>query len=505
MLVETRNIVKQYPGVRAIDHASVSISPGEILGLAGRNGAGKSTLIKILAGAIQPDSGELLLDGVPTVIKDPLDATRKGLGFVHQDLTDIPGMSVAENVHLGLGYPRQAGLFVDRRRLRRGTRAILERIGADIDPDVQVGRLRVAERRLVTIARGLAADARLFVLDEPTASLTETEIDHLHAVLRGLAAEGVGIMYVSHRLDEMFSISDRVVVMRDGMVVADARTDEIDRPALIAHITGHQAAEAAADGLASGRAKHAGSEFLRAENFSSSVVRDVTFAANSGEVLGIAGLVGAGRTELARLIFGADRATTGTLFVHGKPVELKHPADAMKAGVAFLPEDRRAQSLILDFSIRENASLPSLPNSRRWRYLPITSRRVESGHAKRLMSELEIKAPGPERKVRWLSGGNQQKVVFGKWLQRKADVIIVDEPTHGVDIRGKDEFHRLLRELADDGRAVIFISSEFAELVKVCDRVLVMAEGRMVAEVPREQLSVATLVQACYAAHGTTT
>ena len=500
--LEVRGLVKRYPGVVALDRASLTIPAGAVLGLVGKNGAGKSTLIKILAGATRPDAGEILIDGERMDIHNPRHATTLGLAFVHQELSDVPNLSVAENVELGLGYPKRLGL-VSSRRLRAKVQQVLDDLGAgDIHPATPVGSLSVARQRLVMIARGLAAHARLLVLDEPTASLSNEEIEHLHDVVRGLATSGVAVVYVTHRLDEIFDVTDHVAVMRDGREVFQGPTSSVDKASLIMHITG--SAEAAVEHrdrrvLAAER----GEQVLRVEGVSlPGIVEDVSFSLRAGELLGIAGLVGAGRTELVRLIFGADRRAAGRILIRGKERHIGSPRQARRAGIALLPEDRRSQGTVLSFSIRKNITLAVLPQFRLSRMMPLPAVRRERQAAAAMIDRLGIKIASMEHPVRQLSGGNQQKVVLAKWLQSGAHVFIFDEPTHGIDVEGKEEVYRLMEELALGGHGVIFISSEFAELVGACNRVLIMREGRIVDELEGEEITEAVLVERCYAGAG---
>jgi ABC-type sugar transport system ATPase subunit len=492
-----RGLVKRYPGVLALDHASGVIVPGAIVGLLGKNGAGKSTLIKILAGAVQPDEGEILIDGEAVRLHGPHDATKRGLAFVHQELTDVPNLTVAENIELGLGYPKLAGTFVKRRALRRKSAAVLEQLGAHIDPRRRLGTLSIAERRLVVIARGLATNARLLVLDEPTASLTDEEIGHLHDVIRMLRDQGVAVLYVTHRLQEVFDVTDDVAVMRDGKMVFEAPTAAVDRGQLIEHITGHKRAVTTERWRPPADLPR--DELLRVEGIGRpGVVEDASFSVRSGDILGIAGLVGAGRTELVRMVFGADRADSGRIFVRGKPVRIRGPRDAMAAGVVLLPEDRRHQGTVHTFSVRKNITLPILHHFRLGLSLPLPNRARERDASLDLIERLQIKVSDPESPIGHLSGGNQQKVVLAKWLESGAQVLIFDEPTHGIDVGAKEEVYQLMIDLAAAGKGVVFISSEFPELVGVCNRVIVMREGELVAEFEDDAVTETALVESCY-------
>ncbi len=493
-----RSLVKRYPGVLALDHADGAIIPGVVLGLLGKNGAGKSTLIKILAGAVHPDEGELIIDGQPTVLAGPHDATRLGLAFVHQELVDVPNLTVAENIELGLGYPRLAGVLVNQRLLKRKAREALGQLAARIDPGAQVSSLSIAQRRLVMVAHGLAANARLLVLDEPSASLTEEEIRHLHDVIRLLRDRGVSVIYVTHRLQEVFAVTDRVAVMRDGRVVYAAATNQVTHQQLVESITGAAAVTDRTPWHPPGGDTEK-EELLRAEGMRlPGVVEDASFALGAGEIVGFAGLVGAGRTELARLVFGADPAAQGRVFVRGKERRIRGPRDAMAAGIVLLPEDRRHQGTVGTFSVRKNVTLATLSSFRMSPPLPFPHQRRERSATQELIKELDIKVAHPEHPIRYLSGGNQQKVVLAKWLRSGADVFIFDEPTLGIDVGAKEEVYQLMRRLAGEGKGVIFISSEFSELVGNCNRVLVMREGHIVGELAGDEITEAAILKLCY-------
>jgi ABC-type sugar transport system ATPase subunit len=494
--IEARGLVKRYPGVLALDHADLTLEAGSIHGLLGKNGAGKSTIIKVLAGVVAPDGGEIKVDGEVTEIHSPHAAGALGFAFAHQELTDVPNLTVAENVLLGLGYPTAGGAFVRRREMRRRAAAVLDRLDAGIDPGAPLTGLSIAQRRLVVIARGLAADARLFVLDEPTASLTDAEIEHLDRVLKTLRDEGVAILYVSHRLEEIFAMTDTVTVMLDGAAVHHGKTADLDKARLIELITGSVIA-------VEKRTPHstpAGApNLLEAKGVTiPGIVENVSFELKQGEMLGLAGLVGAGRTELMRAIFGADRAAAGEVLVNGKPVRIRSPRDGLKAGIVLLPEDRKHQGGVLDFSVRKNMTLPSLPKFRVAGPMPFPSERRERKAARDLVGRLSIKVADVEHPTRYLSGGNQQKVVLAKWLDSGADIFIFDEPTQGIDVEGKEEVYQLMTALADEGKGVIFVSSEFNELIGTCSRILVMREGELVGQFEGVDIAEEELIGACY-------
>jgi ABC-type sugar transport system ATPase subunit len=493
-LLQVSGIVKEYPGVRALDGVSMEAPGGTITGLLGKNGAGKSTLIKALAGVVQPDDGEITINGEPTRIASPAAADSLGFAFVHQELADFPNLSVAENVLVGRGLPSRFG-FVNKPALRRAAKKVLDRLEADIDPAAPLSSLSIAERRLVMIGHGLAADARMLVLDEPTASLTETEIDHLHRVLRVLRDEGVAIVYVSHRLDEVAALTDRVTVMRDGQDVFHGATAGLSKSELIVQITGHAATETRPRLAAVADTE----ELLRVEHMTMpGVIEDASFELRAGELLGIAGLVGAGRTELMRLVYGADHGADGTVYVHGKERKIRSPRDGLNAGLVLLPEDRKNQGAVLKFSVRKNITLPQLQRFRVAKPLPVPNQRNERRAVREVVDTLHIKVADVEAPASHLSGGNQQKMVLARWLESRAEIFIFDEPTHGIDVDGKEEVYQVMTELAQSGKGVIFISSEFNELVGACNRVLVMREGRIVGSFEGEQITESALVASCY-------
>lgn len=502
-LLEVQDLRKSYPGVVAVDDVSLTVHKAEILGLVGKNGAGKSSLIKILAGAVQPDTGRMFLDGEPLVLKNPHDATLRGLSFVHQELAVVGDLSVAENVELGLGYPRQAGLFIDREEMQRRAAVTLDRLGGHIDPAAPMKTLSVADQRLAMIARALVTDARLVVLDEPTASLSDEEITHLFDVLRGLVDNDVAVIYVSHRLQEIFDLATRVVVKRDGKVVADRPTRDFDAPTLIEAITGADAGSSGQDRRRQRVTPVPKDQPILLEVNGLSVqnrIHPTDLTLQAGEVLGIAGLVGAGRTELVRALYGADRRSGGTIRVHGQEVQILNPRQALDAGIVMLPEDRRSQGLIADFSVGRNITLGTLREFRMSPSLPVPSHGHEQRAARSAIDDLQIATPSHATPARNLSGGNQQKLVLARWLDAGADCFIFDEPTHGIDVGAKEEVYLLMERLAGEGRGVIFISSEFGELVGVCHRVLILREGRIVEELVGDEVTESRMVSACYAA-----
>lgn len=504
-VLQVQGISKKYPGVIAAHDISFEIRSGEILGLVGKNGAGKSTLIKILGGVTQPDAGEIFIGGSAKVFRNPIDSTTNGIAIVHQEFAVVPQLSVAENIFLGLGYPKLMHGLIDATELCANAAAVLSEIGMEaINPRHEMQSLSIADQRMVMIARGLSAKARVLLLDEPTASLTDSEVKVLFRVLRQLSASGTAIIYVSHRLEEIFELTSRVIVMRDGGTHFDGATHDLDNDTMIQLIVGGDST-ALTDRRRNSRKVsplHNELEAIRIEHVRrDEVVSDISFSAKHGEIVGFAGLVGSGRTELMRLIFGADRRDGGKIFIDGVEVSASDPRRAMDAGIVFLPEDRRQQGLVMDFDIRKNITLASLRSSRRRALVPIPSREREVLVTDGAIRRLNIKANGPTQETKTLSGGNQQKVVLGKWLERTARVFIFDEPTHGVDVGAKEEIYIQMESLAASGHCILFISSEFSELVGVCNRVLVLREGRLVGELTGEEISEHRMLEMCYGAN----
>jgi ribose transport system ATP-binding protein len=490
-----RGIAKSFGGAAALKRVSLDIVRGEVHGLAGANGAGKSTLIKILAGLHQPDAGSIEIDGRPTSIASPHDATKLGMSFIHQELAFIPGMTVLQNIMLGVSKPSRLGL-IDWAAVEREVAPIAQRVGVTAPLHANVKGLSTAEKWLINICRALVRKAQLIVMDEPTASLSSNESDKLLGIIRDLSSSGVAILYVSHRLDELLALCNRVSVFRDGQSVAEIDRKTLTRQRLVEAIVG--TSENTND--TPSRTARANDEVvLSVKHLTRSPrVRGVSFDLHKGEVLGIGGLVGAGRTELARLIYGADRPDAGLMKLEGKAFAPRTPADAVRRGLGLVPEERRSEGLILSKSVAFNLSLANLQKMVMGRYVPLMSRNRQSTLAGDTVKALAIKTQNIDTAVGHLSGGNQQKVVIGRWLQRAPHVLILDEPTRGVDVGARAEIHHLIRRLADRGMSVLVISSEPDELPDLCDRVLVMAEGRVVRELRGDALSRAAIVEASY-------
>ncbi len=489
------DIAKSYGGVQALKGVTLSIRPGEVHGLVGANGAGKSTLIRVLAGLVHPDRGRILYDGRPVAIPTPHRASELGMNFIHQELAFVPGMTVVQNIMLGLPKRSRFGL-IDWRAIARDVAPVARRVGITAPLFNVVKGLSAAENWLVSICRALIRKARLIVMDEPTASLSAGESEKLFAIVEDLAHSGVAVLYVSHRLDEIMRLCHRVTAFRDGCSVAEIDKFKLTRPALVEAIVG-RSVERFAKTPASGRS---GDVALSVRGLVRQPrVKGVSFDLHRGEVLGIGGLVGAGRTELVRLIYGADRADAGTMVLGGSPFAPRSPAQAVKVGLGLVPEERRAEGLLLNKSVAFNLQLCNLARIVLSPVLPLVDSRRRESLSLAVIRDLAIRTPGTGTPVGRLSGGNQQKVVIGRWLLRGPKVLMLDEPTRGVDVGARGEIHRLIRELAAKGMAVLVVSSEPDELPDLCDRVLVMAEGGIVRELEGDAVTRSAIIEASYA------
>jgi rhamnose transport system ATP-binding protein len=490
MLVAS-HLTKSYAGVRALADASLDVRAGEIHALVGENGAGKSTLVRVLTGATSPDSGTVVIDGHAVERFTPIEARRLGVVAIHQHPALFPDLSVAENLALGA---EAGGAFsrVDWPARRAHAREALARVGADIDVDREAASLSLPEQQLVEMARALGVRARLLILDEPTASLTPREVDRLFDLLKDLRAGGVAIVYISHRLEELPRLADRVTVLRDGRTVATHAMVEVDAAALIKLMVGREVAS-----VFPKRQVAIGVPVLEVEGLSSreAGVSDVSLTVRRGEIVGLAGLVGAGRTELARVLFGLAARDTGSVRIAGRDVRPRSPEQAISSGVAYLPEDRRRHGVVLDLPVSSNLTLASLALVSRHGLL---DRAAERATASRLVEALSVKTASLETPVRELSGGNQQKVALGRWLARAPDLLILDEPTQGVDVGAKAEIHRLIGDLAAQGMGVLLISSELLEVMGMSDRILVMRHGRLVAEFDRATADAESVMAAAF-------
>ncbi|MBX3278092.1 MAG: sugar ABC transporter ATP-binding protein [Acidobacteria bacterium] len=472
-LLHAAGLSKAFAGVQALDGASFELRSGEVHALVGENGAGKSTLIRIITGAIEADEGSILLDGETLSHLTPQEARRRGIAAIYQQPQIFPELSAAENIALGC---ERGGLWrlIDRSARRRRAGQLLERIGARFSPDAIASDLTMPEQQLLEIARAIGADARLLIMDEPTASLTEADVENLFRVIGELRDGGAGVIYISHRLEELPVIADRVTVLRDGRTIATRAMPEIDRRELIRLMVGRELSA-----VFPKREIEPGVTALelRGAGCTTSGVSDVTLELRAGEILGLAGLVGAGRTELARMIFGLTPADEGEIRVHGEGVRIESPADAIRLGIAYVPEDRRRHGVIAELPVRANTTLAALDEFSRYGFLDLGR---ERDTAAEYVARLGIKTASVDAEAATLSGGNQQKVALGRWLATKPAVLILDEPTQGIDIGAKAEIHRLMGDLAAEGMAILMISSEMPEILGMSDRIAVMRGGRIV-------------------------
>jgi inositol transport system ATP-binding protein len=470
------DISKRFPGVHALDGVQLHVRKGTVHALMGENGAGKSTLMKILVGMYAPDAGTIELNGAPATIASPAQALAQGIAMIHQELSPIPQMTVAENVFLGREPLTWYGL-VDTRELNRRTRELLDRLGIRIAPERRMVELSIADTQLVEIAKAISHDSSLIVMDEPTSAITEAEVANLHRIIRELRGRGVSIVYITHKMDEVFDVCDEVTVLRDGRYVGTSPIGALTHDLLIRRMVGRELVD-----MFSKERTPVGEVVLEVRGYSGKRFRDVSFDVRRGEIFGVAGLMGAGRTELLETVFGVHPRSAGELRLHGRRVEIREPADSIRHGLALLTEDRKLSGLYLNATVRDNISIANL-----LRYLtgPFVRFRKVNADCERMREALRIKTPSLLQRVKHLSGGNQQKVVLSRWLLTEPEILILDEPTRGIDVGAKAEIYRLMVELARSGKAIVMISSELPEVLGMCDRVMVMHEGDKVGELMR--------------------
>ncbi len=474
--LEMRSISKRFLGVQALDDVSLEIEPGQILALVGENGAGKSTLIKVLSGALQPDSGQILIDGSPIDVRTPRDAERHGIATIYQELNLFPALTVEENLLFGR-YPRRFGV-IDWSAARKEARRFLAEVGVNVNVDAPVGKLSLAHRQMLEIAKALHRHVRILVLDEPTAVLGDDDVEHLREMVRSLRDHGVAVIFISHRLSEIFGFADRFVVLRDGRVTGSGNVSDISEDKLVSMMVGRSLAE-----ITRRHRSQSTEVVLRAQGVTRrGVLNEIDLTLRKGEVLGIAGLRGAGRTELVRALFGADQVDAGRVTLNGKPLSAKTPHHAVRAGIGLLPEDRGYQGLFREMSSAENIPIPRMVAKGTWRASPQADVKLADSYVERL----KIRVRDTRAPVATLSGGNQQKVVLAKWLEAGVSILILDEPTRGIDVGAKREIYEIVDALCERGVSVILISSELPELIAMSDRVLVMHQGRIAAELDRE-------------------
>jgi len=493
-LLVMRDIEKRFQGVHALAKASLEVEPAEIMALIGQNGAGKSTMIKVLTGANARDAGIIEFDGKPVAFRSPQEAQRGGVSTIFQEVNLVPFRSVTENIFLGREH-RRFGLL-DWPRMNKEAAELLHRFAVDIEVRRPLMDFSTAIQQMVAIARAVSFKAKLVIMDEPTSSLDEREVAVLFDVMRQLRREGVAVIFVSHRLDELFEVCDRVTIMRDGRTAMTSRMADIDKLRLVSAMLGRDLESVRKSGATgfTAAATTAGAEVLAAEGLRiGRRVRDARVEVRAGQIVGLAGLLGSGRTETARAIFGADPPDAGVIRLRGQTVQLKTPADAIALGVGYCSEDRKADGIVPDMSVRENLTLAILP---RLVAMGVVDENKQRAIVDKFMKRLDIKASSPEQRIRELSGGNQQKVLLARWLCADPKLLILDEPTRGIDVGAKAEIQALIRELADQGLGVLMISSELEEIVEGADRVFVLSDGRTVADLPRDQVTAPALMAA---------
>ena len=487
-LLEMNDVSKRFLGVHALKGVHFDLRCGEVHALVGENGAGKSTLMKVLTGIHQPDSGEIFFEGKPYAVKNIGEAQNLGISMIHQELNMMNDLTVAQNVFIGRELKK--GPWLDDAGMVRETQKIFDRIGIKIDPKTKLGRLTVGKQQMVEIAKAVSRDCKLLILDEPTAALTQTEIEDLFRIMGDLKAKGIGMVYISHRMDEISRISDRITVMRDGEYVGTVDTVSVTKDDIINMMIGRVVYE---DPKTHSEVPEDAETVLEVRNLSSgNLFKDVSFKLRKGEILGFSGLMGAGRTEVARAIFGADPRDGGEIFVNGKRVNIKTPEDAVKLGIGYLSEDRKRYGLLLDKSVAENTALASIDKYTKGGI--INDRQIKA-EAREENAKLRTKTPSMEQLLKNLSGGNQQKVIIARWLIKNSDILIFDEPTRGIDVGAKSEIYTLMNQLAKQGKSIIMISSELVEILRMSDRILVMCEGRKTGELDISEANQENIMQ----------
>jgi ribose transport system ATP-binding protein len=473
-LLSLTGVSKEFPGVKALNNVHFDLNKGEVHAIVGENGAGKSTLMKILSGIYKKDTGDIVYLGNHVNVKSPLEAQKLGISIIHQELNLMPDLTVAQNIFIGREDRRKGRLFLDDRKLNKAAKALLEELDLVLDPRQKVGELTIAKQQMVEIAKAVSYRGEVIIMDEPTSSLTPAETDALFRIIRSLKESGKGVVYISHRLEELSKITDRITVIRDGEYVKTLTTTETSIPEVISLMVGRKVDQDQRPAV-----RPMSSEVvLKVEGISDSrLLQDISFELRKGEILGFAGLMGAGRTELARAIIGADHKSAGKIFLRGKEVKIKSPSDAVKSGIGYLSEDRKKYGLLLIQNLTFNVILSSIPSfSNKFGFLKT---KPAGAITREAIKQLSIRTPSENQYLKNLSGGNQQKVVISKWLTRNCDILIFDEPTRGIDVGAKDEIYKLLTKLASEGKSIIMISSELPEVLRMSDRIAVMCEGKL--------------------------
>ena len=478
-VLKMQNISKSFPGVKALDDVHLNVYAGEVMALLGENGAGKSTLMKILSGVYKKDAGSIIYKGQEIEVSSPAESTRMGIAIIHQELNLIDHMKVYENVYLGREITNSLGIL-NKSEMIKNTKRVLDKLNIDIDPNDKVGSLSIAQQQMVELAKALLVDANIIILDEPTDTLTDKEADILFSIVNELKEQKIGIVFISHKLDEIFKICDRVTVLRDGKFIDERLVSEIDEDLIIKMMVGRDLEE---------QYPHVdveGKEMLRLENLKNKYIDDVSFTINSGEIVGISGLVGAGRTELAKTIYGAYKLDSGSIYLDGEALNIKSPKDALDKGIVYVSEDRKGESLIISMGVTENITLSAL--NKFIKKIAISNSKEKKAD-KDYVERIRIKTPNLKQKVKNLSGGNQQKVAIAKSLLTEPKLLILDEPTRGIDVGARREIYEILNDIKKENKAIMIISSDMQEVLGVCDRIIVMNDGRKKAELTREEAS----------------
>jgi ribose transport system ATP-binding protein len=487
-VIEMKGISKSFSGNKVLDHVDFQLLPGEVHALMGENGAGKSTLIKILTGIYERNEGTVLVKGKEVHFHNPKEAEQSGIAVIHQELNIIPELTVYENMFLGKELTVGRFGFTKDKEMKKKTKEYLNRLGIEIDPNMEAGKLSVGQQQMIEIARAVAANTEVLIMDEPTAALTDREIEALFKVISSLKKQGVGIIYVSHRMEEIFQICDRISVLRDGQFIDVKEVAKTNFDEIVKLMVGRQLGDRFPE-----RDTKIGQERFRVENLTSKgSFENIDFSVNQGEIIGVAGLMGAGRTEIMQAIFGYRHLDAGKLFIDGKEVTIKNPHDAIQAGIAFVTEDRKSQGLILDLSVRENFSITNLTKISN---KSLISSQKEVSMVDEMIEKLRVKTSGRELSVKSLSGGNQQKIVIGKWLGMNPKILILDEPTRGVDVGAKKEIYQLINDLTKQGVAIIMVSSELPEILGMSDRILVIHEGKLAGVLDKSDASQEKIMQ----------
>jgi ribose transport system ATP-binding protein len=479
MILKLNHISKMYPGVTALDDLNISFRAGEVHAIVGENGAGKSTMIKTISGAISPTQGTIEMNEHTYNQMTPALSRSNGIAVIYQEFTLIPVLSAAENIFMGEFIMN--GMVLDRKTMYRKAKELFQRLKVDIDPNVKVSDLTTGYQQIVEIAKAVSKDAKILIMDEPSAPLTTSEVNAMFNIVDTLKEQGVTIIYISHRLDEIFRLSDRVSVLRDGKYITTVSTDKTDKSELIKLMVGRELTE-----TYPARTIGASDTILSIRNISGNGVKNITFDVKKGEILGMAGLIGAGRTELAQLLFGYEEITEGEIILNGKNLKPKNCMDSIKSGIALVPEDRKRQGLVLEMSIKENTTMPGLKD---WSKHSIINAKTEVEITDKYIKSLRTKTPSMDQKTKNLSGGNQQKVVLAKWLAMDPDILIFDEPTRGIDVGAKQEIYQIMNQLADSGKAIIMISSDMEELIGMSDRIVVLCKGRMTGIMDKDSIT----------------